>query len=79
DVWSVSLNAQDEETYNKVCRPAQGDAFNKVIRFIKKALEEGFEVIATAVDYEGVDIEKTRKLAESLGAKWRYRPYEVVG
>ncbi|SNZ15416.1 YchF/TatD family DNA exonuclease [Hydrogenobacter hydrogenophilus] len=79
DVWSVSLNAHDEETYNKVCRPAQGDAFSKVIKFIKRALEEGFEVIATAVDYEGVDIERTRKLAESLGAKWRYRPYEVVG
>lgn len=79
DVWSVSLNAHDEETYNKVCRPAQVDAFSKVIKFIKRALEEGFEVIATAVDYEGVDVEKTRKLAASLGAKWRYRPYEVVG
>ncbi|MEZ0361064.1 MAG: YchF/TatD family DNA exonuclease [Hydrogenobacter sp.] len=79
DVWSVSLNAQDENTYNKVCKPAQSDAFEKVIRFIKKALQEGFEVIATAVDYEGVDIEKTKRLAESLGAKWRHRPYEVVG
>ena len=79
DVWSVSLNAQDEETYNRVCRPAQQEAFKSVIEFIKTALKEGFEVVATAVDYEGVDIEKTKELAESLGAKFRFRPYEVVG
>ncbi|MFN3871297.1 MAG: YchF/TatD family DNA exonuclease, partial [Aquificaceae bacterium] len=53
DVWSVSLNAHDKETYNRICRPAQEDAFEKVIEFIKTALKEGFEVVATAVDYEG--------------------------
>ncbi|MEJ7555733.1 MAG: YchF/TatD family DNA exonuclease, partial [Aquificaceae bacterium] len=68
DVWSVSLNAQDKETYNKVCRPAQGDAFEKVVEFIKEAVKEGFEVVATAVDYEGVDMKKTEELARSLGA-----------
>ncbi len=79
DVWSVSLNAQDKETYNKVCRPAQGDAFEKVVEFIKEAVKEGFEVVATAVDYEGVDMKKTEELARSLGAKFRGRIYESVG
>ncbi|MCS6958316.1 MAG: YchF/TatD family DNA exonuclease [Aquificaceae bacterium] len=79
DVWSVSLNAPDEETYNRVCRPAQGSAFEKVIEFIREAVREGFDVVATAVDYEGVDMKKTEKLALSLGAKFRGRIYESVG
>ncbi|WPM31262.1 YchF/TatD family DNA exonuclease [Hydrogenobacter sp. T-2] len=79
DVWSVSLNAQDKETYNKVCRPAQGDAFEKVVEFIKEAVKEGFEVVATAVDYEGVDMKKTEELARSFGARFRGRIYESVG
>jgi len=79
DVWSVSLNALDKETYDRVCRPAQVNAFEMVIDFIKEALKEGFEVVATAVDYDGVDMEKTEELAKSLGAKFRGRVYEVVG
>lgn len=79
DVWSVSLNAPDEETYEKVCRPTHKDAFRKVLEFIKEALKEGFEVVVSAVDYPGVDMEKTRRLVEELGAKWKHRHYEVVG
>ncbi len=79
DVWSVSLNAQDKETYNHICRPAQEDAFEKVVEFIKTALQEGFQVVATAVDYNGADMEKTQELALSLGAKFRGRIYESVG
>jgi TatD DNase family protein len=79
DVWSVSLNAPDKETYDKVCKPAQPDAFEKVIEFIKTAKSLGFDVIATAVDYPGVDMKKTEELAKSLGAKWRGRVYESVG
>ena len=38
DVWSVSLNAPDKETYDRVCRPAQVNAFEMVIDFIKADL-----------------------------------------
>ncbi len=79
DVWSVSLNAPDKETYNKVCRPTQPDAFEKVIEFIKEALKEGFDVVVSAVDYPGVDMKRTEKLVRELGAKWKYRHFEVVG
>ena len=77
--FSVSLNAPDRETYEKVCMPAQPDAFDRAIEFIKEALKEGFEVTVTAVDFPGVDMKRTEKLARELGAKWRYRYYEVVG
>ncbi|MCX8164750.1 MAG: YchF/TatD family DNA exonuclease [Aquificaceae bacterium] len=79
DVWSVSLNAPDKETYNEVCRPAEEYAFEKVLEFIKEAIREGFKVVATAVDYEGVDMKRTEELAKSLGADFRGRIYESVG
>ena len=79
DTFSVSLNAQDEKTYNRVCRPAQPDAFKKVIEFIKEAKKLGFEVIVSAVDYDGVDMKKVEELVKSLGVKWKYRTYEVIG
>ena len=79
DEFSVSINAPDEETYRKVCMPAQNDAFYKVLEFIKECLKEGFKVTATAVDYPGVDMKRTEKLVKDLGARWRARHYEVVG
>ncbi len=79
DTFSVSLNAPDRETYNRVCRPAQEEAFDKVIEFIKEARKLGFRVVVSAVDYDGVDMKKTQELVESLGAEWKYRTYEVVG
>ncbi|MCX8060245.1 MAG: TatD family nuclease-associated radical SAM protein, partial [Aquificaceae bacterium] len=79
DVWSVSLNAPDPETYQQVCKPAQQEAFKHVVEFIKEAVREGFRVVATAVDYEGVDMKRTEDLARSLGAQFRGRIYESVG
>lgn len=79
DIWSVSLNAQNDETYNLICKPVRADTFHKVCEFIKEALQNGFEVIASAVDYPGVDIDKTRELALSLGAKFRARTYGAIG
>ncbi len=79
DEFSVSINAPDDETYNKVCMPAQQGAFKKVTEFIKECLKEGFKVTATAVNYPGVDMKRTEELVRSLGAKWRARYYEVVG
>ena len=37
DSISISLDAQDEETYNRICRPAFKNAFNEVVNFIKEA------------------------------------------
>ncbi len=79
DVWAVSLNAPDRETYEKICRPARPDAFEKVIEFIREALSEGFRVVVSAVDCPGVDMKRTEELVRSLGAEWKYRTYEVVG
>jgi TatD DNase family protein len=80
DTISVSLNAATEEDYERLCIPDFGDAaFEAVKRFIRRAVELGFEVVASAVELPGLDLEPVSNLAESLGAKFRVRFYNVVG
>lgn len=79
DSMSISLDAQDEETYNKLCLPAYKNAYSEVIRFIKQAKEMVPEVQVTIVDAEGVDVEKCRMIAENLGVLLRVRKLDVVG
>jgi cyclic pyranopterin phosphate synthase len=37
DKLSVSLNADDEETYNEICKPSFAESFQAVLGFIEKA------------------------------------------
>ena len=41
---SVSLNAQDEETYNRHCRPKNPGAYRAVLEFVKSAKKAGADV-----------------------------------
>jgi TatD DNase family protein len=79
DTVSVSLDAQDAATYEKLCSPAFPDAFDEVLKFIKEAKKHIPEVQATVVEMEGVDIEKCRALAGELSVKLRIRKLHVVG
>ncbi len=79
DSMSISLDAQDEKTYNRICKPAFKNAFNEVVSFIKEAKKHVPEVTATVVAMEGVDIDKCREIADSLGVKLRVRRLDVVG
>jgi TatD DNase family protein len=79
DSLSVSLDAQDEETYNRICRPSYKNAFPEVLRFIREAPEYIPEVNVTVVTAEGVDVERCRKLAADLGVGFRVRELDAVG
>jgi TatD DNase family protein len=79
DSISISLDAHDEKTYNRICRPAFQNAFGEVLSFIKEAKRFIPEVRITVVTLEGVDIEKCRKIAEDLGVGFRVRRLDVVG
>ncbi|MGE5301291.1 MAG: TatD family hydrolase [Acidobacteriota bacterium] len=79
DSISVSLDAQDEATYNRLCKPAYRNAYAEIIRFIRQAKEFIPEVQATVVELEGVDLEKCREIAAQLGVKLRIRKLDVVG
>jgi TatD DNase family protein len=79
DTLSVSLDAQDEETYQKICAPTYKNAFREVVSFIREAKDYIPSVQATVVETERVDIQKCRELAEALGIPLRIRKLDVVG
>ena len=79
DSVSVSLDAQDEETYNRICAPSFGSAFQEVLSFIREAKAYIPHVQATVVEMEGVDVEKCRKIADELGVTLRVRKLDIVG
>jgi TatD DNase family protein len=79
DSISISLDAHDEETYNRICRPAFKNAYGEVLSFIKEAKKFIPEVKITVVTVEDVDVEKCRKIAEDLGVGFRVRELDVVG
>ena len=70
---SVSLNAHDEATYDRLCRPLFTPAFGAVIRFIRQAVAAGIDVTATVVDLPEVDKDAAAALAAELGASFRVR------
>ena len=71
---SVSLNAQDEETYNRHCRPKNPGAYRAVLEFVKSAKKAGADVTVTAVDgLPGVDIAACQAIADKLGVRFRRR------
>lgn len=77
---SVSLNAQDAETYNRHCRPLLPGAFGAVLDFAKRAREFVPEVTLTAIDgLPGVDIGACQRIAADLGVGFRRRVLDVVG
>jgi TatD DNase family protein len=79
DIVSVSLNAHDAESYNRICRPVIKNVFGEIVDFIRKAKEYIPDVQVTVVEMEGVDLGKCRQLADDLGAKLRVRKLDVVG
>lgn len=76
---SVSLNAQDEETYNRYCRPPLPGAYRGVLDFVKHAREFVPEIMLTAIDgLPGVDIDACRRIADDLGVGFRQRKPGVI-
>ena len=71
---SVSLNAQNGETYNKVCRPKLNNAYQSILNFIERA-KEHIDLEITAVTIPEVDISKVEQIAKQIGVKFRARQY----
>ena len=77
---SVSLNAQDEETYNRHCRPAHPGAYQSLLDFVRRARDFVPVITLTAIDgLPGVDIAACEKIAEDLGVDFRRRELGIVG
>lgn len=80
DVVSVSLNAPDAETYQRLCRSKFGEnGFQAVKDFLAAAKQHIPSVVATAVGLPGVDVDACRQVAAELGVEFREREYNEVG
>lgn len=79
DAVSVSLNAPDSETYQRLCRPGVEGAYRAVLAFLESAVGRIPEVVASAVAVPGLDLDACRRVAEKAGAVFRAREYNEVG
>ena len=81
DAISVSLNAPDEETYRRLCRPGiAGNAHAAAKDFIRRVKVHVPEVTATVVGLPTLDVQACRRMVEDdLGARFRVRDYDDVG
>jgi TatD DNase family protein len=79
DSISISLDAEDEKKYDKICRPSIKGAYRGVISFIQEALKVIPDVKVTVVKVPGINIEKCREVAKDLGVELRVRNFNVVG
>lgn len=78
DKFSISLNGENEEVYNRISLPKIEGAYTAVKDFIKEAVKEGFDTTATIVTgYKNynVDMQKCIEITKDLGAKFRERPW----
>lgn len=80
DEISISLNAHDSETYNKICRPkVEGDMFSVVKEFIRESKKYIPKVVVTSLDLNEIDLPMVRAIVEELGAELKIRHFDIVG
>ena len=70
---SVSLNAESEEKYNRLCRPVFEGSYRAMLDFTKRAIMTGIRTRMTVVGQQGIDIEECERIATGLGASFRVR------
>ena len=78
DAVSVSLNGSNQEEYVRLTHPGSGEkGWEAMLDFVREAVKYVPKVMVSIVDYDKSDaeIEACRKLAESLGAIFRVRPF----
>jgi len=74
-VVSISLNAQDAETYNQLCDPKYIRAYENMLEFAKDVSKSGMELRFTVVNLPVVDVEKCREIAKEYCAEFKVRSY----
>lgn len=82
DALSISMNAHNEDVYNRHCRPKSDHpgAYQAMLEFASKAKAFVPSVTLTAIDgLEGVDIDACRQMAADIGVEFRRRELDVVG
>jgi TatD family-associated radical SAM protein len=80
DALSVSLNAQNQEVYDRHCLPNLPGSYEAMLAFLREAPKYIKDVTATAIDgLEGVDMAACETIAREMGVKFRHRKLNNVG
>ena len=84
DSISISLNAQDEELYNKISQPKFEGAYEAMLDFARECVKCGIDTTMSVVskfreDEYKLDIEKCEQIAHNIGAKFRNREWIKEG
>ncbi|SFM24695.1 TatD family nuclease-associated radical SAM protein [Methanolobus profundi] len=73
DDVSISLNAESEERYNELCKPAFIGSYAAMLDFAKSSVRLGIKTRMTVVGDNDIDIEKCESIATGIGASFRVR------
>ena len=76
DRIQISLNAQNEDTYLRLCQPKFGRiAYRSILDFAEQC-KPYMRVELSAVDIPGVDIDACKGIAERMGVEFRVRVFK---
>lgn len=79
DSVSISLNSDNAEQYNEVCKPSIDNAYEEMKSFAASCKNAGMEVNMSVVtgfdDIHQINVDECEKIARSLGAKFRNREF----
>lgn len=76
DRIEVSIGASSSESYTAICQPQsdRSDCWSRVIQFLRECrMQPHWDVMASVVDYPGVDVEACRTMAAELGVALHVR------
>jgi TatD family-associated radical SAM protein len=73
DSISISLNAENEEKYNSICRPSLPKAYQALLTFAKDCRQYFSQVRLTVVNNKEIDIIQCKKIADKLGCDFKVR------
>lgn len=80
DSISISLNAQNEEEYNKISRPKIQNAYKETLDFARACVKEGIDTTLSIVtefepEEHKINVVECEKIAQDIGAKFRNREW----
>ncbi|WP_367343779.1 TatD family nuclease-associated radical SAM protein [Methanomethylovorans sp.] len=67
---SISLNAHNEEIYDRLCRPMFAGSYQAMLSFARQCIAAGISTRLTVVKVPEVDIEASKKIAQEMGASF---------
>jgi GTP 3',8-cyclase len=73
DAVSVSLNAESEEKYKRLCKPVFEGSYGALLDFTKKAVNAGIRTRMTVVWQPDINISECERIASELGATFKVR------